>query len=51
MKAADGNRTIEGLVEMAYQAEIYPAEEERQVKAKEFEEGLYQKCLKGAPFK
>ncbi|MBP6020414.1 MAG: hypothetical protein KA735_13060 [Burkholderiaceae bacterium] len=51
IKAANGDRIIGDLIETAYQAEIYPTEEERQAMAIEFEKGLYQKCLKGAPFK
>lgn len=51
MTAADGNRTVESLVEMAYMAEMYPTQEERQATIKEFENDLYQKCEAGAPFK
>ena len=51
MAAADGNRTVESLVEMAYMAEMYPTQEERQATIKQFEKDLYQKCETGAPFK
>lgn len=51
MEAADGNRVVENLVEMAYMAEMRPTQEERQAMIKEFETDLYQKCEAGAPFK
>lgn len=51
MKAAEGNRIIEGLIETAYRAEIDPREENPQRDVREFERGLYQQCVRGAPFK
>ena len=51
MAAADGNRTVESLVETDYMAEMYPTQEERQATIKQIEKDLYQKCESGAPFR